>query len=444
MSVSGAPIYERKAELFRSLGHPVRIRVLELLCERDHAVHELLGHIEVEPSNLSQQLAVLRRTGLVRQHRVGGEVVYSVGRAREVRDLLLAARRVLRRPRRRRTQLEPALAEPARRRAMNPVAVCASCVARAAGSPSRRRPTGPTAAARRRASAAAACRCATSTRGPATAARSRWAPAFGPVYDAERYGARLVASPRHADVVLVTGVVTRNMVEPLRRTVEATPTPRLRPRGRRLRPRAAGSSPAATASPGAVERRRRRGPRRAGLPAGARRDRRGPAPGDRPVTPAEVGPAGAQLVLAVARRDRRRGRGADRVRASPVAGSATAALGVAGARHRRRGAGRRPGPDRASTPALPGSARWCWARTGSGGLFMAVAGCVGAVVARLRASATSTARPRRRTAWAAYASFLLGLQLVPCRRRRRVVPARLGADGGRPRPCSCWPSTPAC
>jgi Ni,Fe-hydrogenase III small subunit len=51
--------------------------------------------------------------------------------------------------------------------------------------------------------------------------------AFGPVYDAERYGARLVASPRHADVALVTGVVTHNMLEPLRRTVEATPRPRL-------------------------------------------------------------------------------------------------------------------------------------------------------------------------------------------------------------------------
>jgi Ni,Fe-hydrogenase III small subunit len=50
--------------------------------------------------------------------------------------------------------------------------------------------------------------------------------AFGPVYDAERYGARLVASPRHADVVLVTGVVTRNMLQPLVRTVEATPRPR--------------------------------------------------------------------------------------------------------------------------------------------------------------------------------------------------------------------------
>ena len=51
--------------------------------------------------------------------------------------------------------------------------------------------------------------------------------AFGPVYDAERYGARLVASPRHADVLLVTGAVTHNMAEPLRRTVEATPRPRV-------------------------------------------------------------------------------------------------------------------------------------------------------------------------------------------------------------------------
>ena len=51
--------------------------------------------------------------------------------------------------------------------------------------------------------------------------------AFGPVYDAERFGARLVASPRHADALLVTGVVTLNMVEPLRNTVQATPLPRV-------------------------------------------------------------------------------------------------------------------------------------------------------------------------------------------------------------------------
>ena len=51
--------------------------------------------------------------------------------------------------------------------------------------------------------------------------------AFSPVYDAERYGARLVASPRHADALLVTGVVTHNMAQPLRNTFEATPRPRV-------------------------------------------------------------------------------------------------------------------------------------------------------------------------------------------------------------------------
>jgi len=53
------------------------------------------------------------------------------------------------------------------------------------------------------------------------------AAAFNPVYDAERYGARLVASPRHADVALVTGPVTRNMAEPLRRTVAAMGEPKM-------------------------------------------------------------------------------------------------------------------------------------------------------------------------------------------------------------------------
>lgn len=50
--------------------------------------------------------------------------------------------------------------------------------------------------------------------------------AFGSAYDAEQFGIRLVASPRHADALLVTGVVTRNMAEPLRNTLEATPLPR--------------------------------------------------------------------------------------------------------------------------------------------------------------------------------------------------------------------------
>jgi Ni,Fe-hydrogenase III small subunit len=48
-----------------------------------------------------------------------------------------------------------------------------------------------------------------------------------PYYDAERFGIRLVGSPRHADVLLVTGPVTRPMVDSLRRVYEATPAPKL-------------------------------------------------------------------------------------------------------------------------------------------------------------------------------------------------------------------------
>jgi Ni,Fe-hydrogenase III small subunit len=49
----------------------------------------------------------------------------------------------------------------------------------------------------------------------------------GPVYDIERFGLHIVASPRHADLLLVTGPVTRNMAMPLIQTYEATPAPKL-------------------------------------------------------------------------------------------------------------------------------------------------------------------------------------------------------------------------
>lgn len=89
------PLYQAKAEFFRTLGHPARIRVLELLSEKPCPVHELLAAIEIEASNLSQQLSVLRRSGLVTQRREGGEVIYSLA-VPEVRDLLAAARGILR------------------------------------------------------------------------------------------------------------------------------------------------------------------------------------------------------------------------------------------------------------------------------------------------------------------------------------------------------------
>jgi len=88
------PLFRAKAELFRTLGHPVRVRVLELLQVGPCPVRELLAEIDVEPSNLSQQLAVLRRAGLVTSARDGALVVYSLSTA-DVADLLAAGRRIL-------------------------------------------------------------------------------------------------------------------------------------------------------------------------------------------------------------------------------------------------------------------------------------------------------------------------------------------------------------
>ncbi|WP_406497780.1 metalloregulator ArsR/SmtB family transcription factor [Streptomyces sp. NBC_01604] len=88
------PLYQAKAEFFRMLGHPVRIRVLELLQDGPRPVRELLAAIEVEPSNLSQQLAVLRRSGIVTSKREGSAVVYALSGG-DVADLMGAARRIL-------------------------------------------------------------------------------------------------------------------------------------------------------------------------------------------------------------------------------------------------------------------------------------------------------------------------------------------------------------
>lgn len=88
------PLYQAKAELFRTLGHPVRIRVLEMLQDGPRAVSELLADIEVESSSLSQQLGVLRRAGLVSSSRDGSAVVYTLATP-DVAQLLLYGRRIL-------------------------------------------------------------------------------------------------------------------------------------------------------------------------------------------------------------------------------------------------------------------------------------------------------------------------------------------------------------
>jgi ArsR family transcriptional regulator len=83
-----------KAEFFKALGHPVRIRALELLSEHEHTVSELLADMGIEQPHLSQQLGVLRRAGLVTARREGGGVVYALADPR-IADLLAVSRGIL-------------------------------------------------------------------------------------------------------------------------------------------------------------------------------------------------------------------------------------------------------------------------------------------------------------------------------------------------------------
>lgn len=88
------PLYTLKAEFFKTLGHPARIRILELLVERDHTVAELLGELGLESSSMSHQLGVLRRAGLVTASKQSTTVTYSLA-SPTIADLLAVARKVL-------------------------------------------------------------------------------------------------------------------------------------------------------------------------------------------------------------------------------------------------------------------------------------------------------------------------------------------------------------
>ncbi len=88
------PLYQLKAEFFKTLGHPARIRVLELLSEREHSVAEMLPEVGLEASHLSQQLAVLRRANLVVSRKEGSTVYYALT-SPHVAELLAVARQIL-------------------------------------------------------------------------------------------------------------------------------------------------------------------------------------------------------------------------------------------------------------------------------------------------------------------------------------------------------------
>ena len=92
--MASTPIQQVKAEFFKTLSHPARIRVLELLREGERAVHELIPEVGIESSHLSQQLGIMRRANLVQVRKEGSTVKYSVGNPM-IFELLALARLII-------------------------------------------------------------------------------------------------------------------------------------------------------------------------------------------------------------------------------------------------------------------------------------------------------------------------------------------------------------
>jgi DNA-binding transcriptional ArsR family regulator len=92
--VRSDPVYVVKAQLFRVLGHPVRIRILELLSEGERTVGDLQKELKLDSSGTSQHLSALRQQGLLESRRAGTSVYYRI-RDPRVSQLLAVARQIL-------------------------------------------------------------------------------------------------------------------------------------------------------------------------------------------------------------------------------------------------------------------------------------------------------------------------------------------------------------
>ena len=94
MPHNARPAHELKANLFRVLGHPARVRILELLRHGERSVGALQAELELDSGGTSQHLAALRRIGLVTSRREGTSVYYRV-EDDGVFDLLAAGRAII-------------------------------------------------------------------------------------------------------------------------------------------------------------------------------------------------------------------------------------------------------------------------------------------------------------------------------------------------------------
>ena len=94
MALSTQAIADAKAVLFRSLAHPIRIRVLEVLVDGEQSVGVLAETLDLDLPQLSQQLAVLRKAHVLTTRRKGSTVYYRVVDPR-MSQLLVTAKQLL-------------------------------------------------------------------------------------------------------------------------------------------------------------------------------------------------------------------------------------------------------------------------------------------------------------------------------------------------------------
>jgi len=87
------PLRNFKAEFFKALSHPARIKILEILGTDELSVTELQDHLGIESSSVSQHLTVLRHKNIVESRKAGTTVYYRV-RDPEILELLDVARRI--------------------------------------------------------------------------------------------------------------------------------------------------------------------------------------------------------------------------------------------------------------------------------------------------------------------------------------------------------------
>lgn len=91
---SSVQIYRLKADFFRLLGHPARVRILELLCDGERSVGDLQTALDLDSSGTSQHLTAMRRQGLLESRRDGNSVLYSVKDPR-IFQVLESAKQIL-------------------------------------------------------------------------------------------------------------------------------------------------------------------------------------------------------------------------------------------------------------------------------------------------------------------------------------------------------------